>query len=183
METHPTTTAARLRGDEAELFELHYRRLVRIVRRDAGVPEAVAEDCVCFAYLQLCRRQPERRDQTPGWLRTVARHEAYAWHGYNRRFPTTDGGPAGGADGERLVERVSAAEQIPAPVDVELAFQAREALRSVAGLGQRRRIALTLQIAGFSYAEIQATLGVTYTWVNRHITEARGKLRRDAQDG
>ena len=173
-----------LRGDEAELFRLHYTTLVRRVQRRDGVPEAVAEDCASFAFLQLCRRQPNRCEQTPGWLRTVARHEAYAWHRLTNRFPSLDEGPrrTRGEEGEPL----SPAERIRAPVDVELAVEARDALRSLAELGDRRRAALTLQVAGYSYREIQGLLGVSYTWVNRHITEGRAKLRQrahDAEDG
>lgn len=41
---------------------------------------------------------------------------------------------------------------------------------------------LVLQAAGFSYNEIAERLSVTYTNVNRHITEGRAELRclRDA---
>jgi len=168
-----------LRGDEAELFRLHYATLVRKVQRRDGVPEAVAEDCASFAFMQLCRRQPSRCEHTPGWLRTVARHEAYAWHRHMRRFPSLDEGPrrTGGEGGGPI----SPAERVRAPVDVELAVDARDALRSLAGLGERRRAALTLQVAGYSYREIQQLLGVSYTWVNRHITEGRAKLRERAR--
>ena len=169
-----------LRGDEAELFRLHYTRLVRRVQRRDGVPEAVAEDCASFAFLQLCRRQPNRCEQTPGWLRTVARHEAYAWHRHMHRFPSLDEGPR--RAGDEGGEPISPAERVRAPVDVELAVDAREALRSLAGLGERRRAALTLQVLGYSYKEIQQLLGVSYTWVNRHITEGRAKLRERARE-
>jgi RNA polymerase sigma factor (sigma-70 family) len=169
-----------LRGDEAELFRLHYTTLVRRVQRRDGVPEAVAEDCASFAFLQLCRRQPTRCEHTPGWLRIVARHEAYAWHRHTHRFPSLDEGPrrTGGEGGEPI----SPAERIRAPVDVDLAVEAREALRSLAGLGERRRAALTLKVAGYSYREIQEMLGVTYTWINRHLTEGRAALRRQARE-
>jgi RNA polymerase sigma factor (sigma-70 family) len=169
-----------LRGDEAELFRLHYTRLVRQVQRCDGVPEAVAEDCASFAFLQLCCSQPERCAQTPGWLRVVARHEAYAWHRRTSRFPSLDE-PAGAprADGGA---RTTFAELVRAPLDVELAVEAREALRGLARLGDARRAALTLKVAGYSYREIQELLGVSYTWVNRHITEGRRKLRHDAAE-
>ena len=162
-----------LRGDEAELFRLHYTRLVRQVQRRDGVPEAVAEDCASIAFLQLCRRQPERCEQTPGWLRVVARHEAYAWHRHTNRCWSLDE-PAASVEGGS----VTFTDLVPAPVDVELAFDAREALRSLAGLGDRRRTALTLKVAGYSYREIQELLGVTFTWINRHITEGRAELRK-----
>ena len=169
-----------LRGDEAELFRLHYTRLVRRVQRGDGVPEAVAEDCASFAFLQLCRRQPTRCEQTPGWLRIVARHEAYAWHRHTRRCPSLDE-PVSDAP-ELGGDRATFADLVRAPVDIELAVDAREALRSLAGLGERRRTALTLKVAGYSYREIQELLGVSYTWINRHITEGRAKLRERARD-
>jgi DNA-directed RNA polymerase specialized sigma24 family protein len=37
---------------------------------------------------------------------------------------------------------------------------------------------LELKLAGFSYREIMELLGVTYTNVNRHLTEARAELRQ-----
>jgi DNA-directed RNA polymerase specialized sigma24 family protein len=47
------------------------------------------------------------------------------------------------------------------------------------GLRWRRR-ALALKLAGFSYREIMERLGVTYTNVSRHLTEARAELREAA---
>jgi DNA-directed RNA polymerase specialized sigma24 family protein len=44
--------------------------------------------------------------------------------------------------------------------------------------GPHRRTALTLRAPGYRYKEIQQLLGVTYTWVNRHVTEGRQALRR-----
>jgi len=176
MSKSSTLTPAPLRGDEAELFRLHYTILVRRVQRGDGVPEAVAEDCASFAFMQLCRTQPDRCEQTPGWLRTVARHEAYAWHRHTNRCWSLDE-PAPALDGRRA----TFTDLVPAPVDVELAVDAREALRSLAGLGDRRRTALTLKVAGYSYSEIQQLLGVTFTWINRHVTEGRAELRKRAR--
>jgi DNA-directed RNA polymerase specialized sigma24 family protein len=59
-----------------------------------------------------------------------------------------------------------------------LAVEAREALRTLAGLRWRRRRVLELKLAGFSYREVMELLGVTYTNVNRHLTEARAELRQ-----
>jgi RNA polymerase sigma factor (sigma-70 family) len=77
-------------------------------------------------------------------------------------------------------EPLTLAERVPAPVDTELAVEAREALRALAGLRWRRRRVLELKLAGFSYREIMERLGVTYTNVNRHLTEARAELREAA---
>lgn len=63
------------RGDEAELFERHGERLVRLVRSTTGASRQVAEDACSFAWIQLLRRQPER-DAVFAWLRVVATREA-----------------------------------------------------------------------------------------------------------
>jgi DNA-directed RNA polymerase specialized sigma24 family protein len=67
-------------------------------------------------------------------------------------------------------------ERVRARLHVELAHQARERLRSIAVLGTNRRTALTLRAAGYSYREIEQLLGITNTWVNRHVTEGRQAL-------
>jgi Sigma-70, region 4 len=50
----------------------------------------------------------------------------------------------------------------------------------LADLRWRRRRVLELKLAGFGYREIMERLGVTYTNVNRDLTEARAELRRAA---
>jgi DNA-directed RNA polymerase specialized sigma24 family protein len=113
----------------------------------------------------------------------VARTEARRLLSQERGLLSLDQGPPRSAprgDGEEgplpLVERLAR------PVDVELAVEAREALRSLADLRWRRRRVLALQAAGYGYKEIAEMLSVTYTNVNRHVTEGRGELRqlRDA---
>ena len=165
-----------LRGDEAQLFERHFKPLVRQVKRDAGVPEAVAEDCASFAFLQLCRRQPERF-QTGGWLRVVARHEAFAWQRQARRLRPLDPRPAGQA-GERV--RISPARRSslsPPSTSSSRSRRARPYARSPRSASDSAAT-LALQVAGYSYREIQTLRGVTYTNVNRHVTEGRAAARR-----
>jgi DNA-directed RNA polymerase specialized sigma24 family protein len=50
----------------------------------------------------------------------------------------------------------------------------------LASLEERQRETLALHVAGFSYREIQAIRGVTFTNVNRHVTERRREVRRAA---
>jgi DNA-directed RNA polymerase specialized sigma24 family protein len=88
--------------------------------------------------------------------------------------PTSEGWD--GQTGEPL----TLAERIPAPVDTELAVEAREALRALPGLRWRPRRVLALKLAGFSYHDIMEFLGVTYTNVNRHLSEGRAELRSTA---
>jgi DNA-directed RNA polymerase specialized sigma24 family protein len=65
-------------------------------------------------------------------------------------------------------------------VDGELAVEAREALRPLAGLRWRRRRVPELKPVGFSYREIMELLGVTYTNVNRQLVRGRKDLGRAA---
>jgi DNA-directed RNA polymerase specialized sigma24 family protein len=79
---HPTVPGHRghlvaLRGDESELFRRHHRWLMRVTRRRLRCSEALAEDACAHAWLQLCRTQPERTVNLPGWLRVVALHEGF----------------------------------------------------------------------------------------------------------
>jgi DNA-directed RNA polymerase specialized sigma24 family protein len=79
---HPTVPGHRghlvaLRGDESELFRRHHRWLMRVTRRRLRCSETLAEDACAHAWLQLCRTQPERTVNLPGWLRVVALHEGF----------------------------------------------------------------------------------------------------------
>jgi RNA polymerase sigma factor (sigma-70 family) len=171
-----------LRGDEAELFHHHADWLVRVTRHRLRCSEALAEDACAHAWLQLCRSQPERTQNIAGWLRVVALHEGLRLLRLAGREPLVEevGGQEHGA--EAGGRPISLAERVEAPVDVELAVEAREALRALAGLRWRRRRVFALRAAGYSYKEIAAKLGVTYTNVNRQLTRGRNELRelRDA---
>lgn len=164
------------RGDEAALFLEHQRFLVRVTTQRFGDSRDLAEDAVAFAWLQLLRYQPDR-EAVVGWLRVVARNEGYRLLRISRREPFLEDKrhrPRDAASGERLDWQ----ELLPAPLDTELAVEARDLLRALAGLRWHQRTVLTLQLAGYSYREIAERLGKTYTWVNRHLTEGRAELRR-----
>jgi RNA polymerase sigma factor (sigma-70 family) len=163
-------------GDEAALFLEHQRFLLRVTARRFGGSQELAEDGCAFAWLQLLRRQPDR-EAVIGWLRVVARNEGLRLLRISRREPLLEDRPAQRRDfasGEPL----SWQELLPAREDTELAVEARELLRALAGLRWHQRTVLTLQLAGYSYKEIAQRLGKTYTWVNRHLTEGRAELRR-----
>lgn len=74
----------------------------------------------------------------------------------------------------RSGDSVPVEEFAEAPVDVELAVEAREVLRLLADLRWRRRRVLALKVAGYSNPEVMKILSVTYTkvrgngpsWVN-----------------
>jgi DNA-directed RNA polymerase specialized sigma24 family protein len=65
-----------------------------------------------------------------------------------------------------------------APGSVEGIVEARETMVSLRGLKSHQRLVLIMKAEGFSYNEIAALTGKTYTWVNRHLTEGRKAARR-----
>ena len=165
-------------GDEAALFLEHQRFLLRVTARRFGGSQELAEDACAFAWLQLLHYQPDR-EAVAGWLRVVARNEGLRLLRISRREPFLEDRryqPNDPASGEPLDWQ----ELLAAPGDTELAVEARELLRGLAGLRWHQRTVLALQLAGYSYKEIAERLGKTYTWVNRHLTEGRAELRRRA---
>jgi RNA polymerase sigma factor (sigma-70 family) len=164
------------RGDEAALFLEHQRFLLRVTARRLGGSQDLAEDACAFAWLQLLRCQPDR-EAVVGWLRVVARNEGYRLLRISRREPFLEDRPQRRRDAG-TGEPLDWQELLPGAVDTELAVEARELLRALAGLRWHQRTVLALQLGGYSYNEIAERLGKTYTWVNRHLTEGRAELRR-----
>lgn len=158
-----------LRGDEERLFgELHPALLSRTARR-VTAPYAVIEEACSFAWLQFVLCQPERHHAF-AWLTVVARHEA--WRLARRETASTDI-----SSGSRPWTGGELAEQVEDPRTLEVEMDFKEALDLLAGLKQQQRTVLALRVAGFSYEEIAELTGRTYTWVNRHATEGRARLR------
>ena len=160
--TSPFVPRAELCGDEAELFRRHHRDLLRLVARDVNAGPQVIEDACAFAWLEFLARQPQRTNPV-GWLRVVARREAIRLARHDRR--------AAALEPHR-------ADACPGPATGH-ATQAKEALRAVAALPDRRRAVLTLQIAGHSYREIGQELRMTPRTVERQLVRARAAVRRE----
>jgi RNA polymerase sigma factor (sigma-70 family) len=166
------------RGDEGELLRRHAARLERAVAKIVPwAPPWLVEEGCGHAWEQLIRHQPGR-ERILAWLRVVAYHEVLRLnrrkvHERSLEFELT----LNGSDSPKT----SALDQLSAladPHDIETAIEAREALRALAGLRWRRRRVIALRLAGYSYKEIAERLGVTYTNVNRHVTEGQAELRR-----
>jgi hypothetical protein len=156
----PSGRVAR-RGDEESLFSEQRERLVAMVRLEIGARTALVEDGVSHAFEQLCRHQPAR-DRVVGWLRVVARYEVFRLLRNLRCEPLAEDlqrRSCAGVSGEAL----PITERVSDPHTVELAVEARQALRVLAALGQSQRETLSLAAAGHSYREIQAIRGVSYT--------------------
>lgn len=151
------------RGDEQELYRRHHDRLLRAVGLEVTAPPETIEDACQTAWLSLLRYQPDR-STVYAWLRTVAIHAAWDLAAVERRA-----GPLWSDEGEALLD----------PCTLELQFEAREALRTVASLRPRQRTDLSLLVGGFSYREIRSMTGPrTHTNVSKHIAKARAGVRR-----
>jgi DNA-directed RNA polymerase specialized sigma24 family protein len=122
---------------------------------------------------------PDRLDHLPptparpktafGWLYVVARNEAYRLSTIQRR--------------EHQPTDVRVDSTIPDRVTLDDQLHAREALRALAQLPAAQKRDLTLLIAGYSYRDIsQLTGGRTYTNVNKHLVNARARIRRQQSD-
>jgi RNA polymerase sigma factor (sigma-70 family) len=167
MSAHRAPLSAPLAGaSESERFEALYRdfapRLLSILSHGLRLPRAKVEDGCQQAWGILAGRLDVLDGPNPrAWLVTVARHECF------REFRTA---PAPVADAD---DRHSAP-----PLDDLI--EARAALRQVAALRPVRKRVFERHLAGFTYDEIATELGVTYTNVNRHVTESRAELRAAA---
>lgn len=155
--------AAKLHGDESELYAKHHDRLIRTVKGRVSTSRANVEDACSYAWFQLMRTDPGRGFPVLAWLTTVAVREAIRLERRDRR-PTelTD------HLGESLEDRKS---------DLSTAAEAREALRALADLPPRQRDALGRKIAGFSYDEISEQTGDSWRTVERQLLRARRRLR------
>jgi RNA polymerase sigma factor (sigma-70 family) len=161
-----TSTRAAPRGDEAELYRRHHRKLQHAVARVVNAPRELIEDACQTAWTILLRSQPDRRAIFT-WLRVVAIHEAYRLAAADR-----------GAHLEDLDHSEGWDAVVAHRVTIDDTLEARRALRRLAELPERQRRDLSLRVAGFSYREIaQLTGGRTYTNVNEHLGKARARIR------
>jgi RNA polymerase sigma factor (sigma-70 family) len=167
-----------LRGDEADLYARHHRRLRRIVAGRLRLSSDLVEEACQQAWLVLLRRQPDRGPTLFAWLVTVAVHEGYRVSAVHRRDASLDA-CATDADGRSTA---AVADCLAAREVVDESLEARRALRALAGLPERQRRYAMLRVAGLSYAEIAELEGVTYTNVNKHLVKARRRLKDALED-
>lgn len=155
-----TSCPVPLRGDETDLFTRYSRRVRAAVRRAVRTDDATIEDACAFAWLQLIRNQPRRESVYP-WLCKVAIREAWrlnSWHSRDLELTAPDA-VLGGFD------------------HIEISMAARDALATLAALPERQRACVALSASGWSYDEIAARSGTTFTNVNRHLARGRRRLR------
>ena len=158
---------AQLCGDEDSLFRLHNRSLVRVVRSVVCATDEDVDDACAFAWTQFLRRQPDRQ-MAFNWLVKVATREAWRLARRGRREARLEDLPV---DSCAKLGRLA----------LDDAIAARQALELLASLPDRPRRYLALQVSGYSYEDICAATGATFTNVNKNLCRARSRIRTTAQ--
>jgi hypothetical protein len=120
--------------------------------------------------MEFVRCQPDRDRHWRAWLVTTALREAWKLGGKERGHVGFD------VDGlsEGLVREAADPRDVVA-IRAELRF----ALEVFATVPERRREVKALAVTGLKYDEIQAMLGLTYTRVNRLMTEANTTIQKE----
>jgi len=151
------------------LLARHGTQILATARRYSATPED-AEDAYQRGIEILLTKAPStREEELIPWLKTVVKHEAFALRRQRERHsPVTD-------DGE-LRDR-------PAPAAVtheqaERLERLRQGAEALGHLKPHEIRALVLKAEGFSYREICAMTGWSYTKVNRLLTEGRRAFLR-----
>lgn len=155
------------------LLERHQRSFRRIAQRISLCSDD-ADDALQRAVVILLTKAPAlERERLAAWMNVVTKREALAVRHARERLL---GQPAAaGAQGDTLVELPS--ERANPVESLERAERVAEARRALADLRADERLAIVLQAQGYSYAEICAMLGWSYTKVNRCLAEGRSALR------
>ncbi len=99
-------------------------------------------------------------------MTVVTRREAHAVRRSRECFAAPDALDLAPSDRPGPAERAERSERVA------------EARLALAALKPAERVAIVLQAEGYSYAEICALCGWSYTKVNRSLAEGRDRLRR-----
>jgi RNA polymerase sigma factor (sigma-70 family) len=158
-----------LQGDESELFLEYDRPLRRRVQGLVNTSPDIVDDACSFAWMEFMRYQPERDSGWRAWLVTVAQREAWRLH-------AKEASHIGFGVGDR--DDLSWEPADPRDV-VGTRAELRSALAALAAVPERRREVKALWVTGFKYEEIKERLGLTYTRVNRLMTEANHAIQKE----
>ena len=152
-----------------ELIARHGAQILATARRYAATPEDAEDACQRGLEILLTKAPSTSEDELIPWLKTVVKHEAFALRRQrDRHSPVTD-------DGELRDRPAVAAVTHEQAERLERLRQGAEALGH---LKPHELRALILKAEGFSYREICAMTGWSYTKVNRLLTEGRRAFLR-----
>ncbi|MGI9021255.1 MAG: RNA polymerase sigma factor [Solirubrobacterales bacterium] len=166
-----TAIAAPARANAAELLASHRAALTRRARRFSLCADDAEDALQRSIEILLTRHSTLDRARLLPWMLTVVGREALAVRRRRLRELSAT------AD---VSEALAAAQsERPGPMErLERRERVSRAARLLARLKPQERRALALQAEGYSYAEIQAITGWTYTKVNRCLAEGRARLRQ-----
>jgi RNA polymerase sigma factor (sigma-70 family) len=170
----PEPNAARNRihvGAALDLLAAHGAALRRTARRHSLCADD-AEDAFAQAVEILLTKGPfDEPARLAAWMHVVTKHEAIAVRRARERL--LGGAAADSRSGEQAALDVVPSDR-PSPGElVERRERVAHSAAALAALKPQERIALALKAEGYSYAEIQALTGWTYTKVNRCMAEGR----------
>ncbi len=151
--------------DEHDLYVEYDAALRRVLAARVKTTDANLDDACSYAWTQLVAKQP-RRKAIFAWLITVATREAWRLH----RLMHRDVG--GGAD--------VALDELESPTADESAEQRlrlRDVGEALQSIHPRRRKAMLLHAAGFTYEEIAMEYGVSVERAWALVYRARVQLR------
>jgi RNA polymerase sigma factor (sigma-70 family) len=159
--------ATTLRSHHAvALLDAHAEALRRSARRVSLCPDDAEEALQRATLILLTKAPPHPPGRLAGWMHVVTRREALAVRRERERL-------LGAEVGEALVSRG------PCPAErFEIRERSRDRVRLLDRLKPDERRALLLKGEGYSYREICALTGWTYTKVNRCLAEGRTRLRQ-----
>jgi RNA polymerase sigma factor (sigma-70 family) len=151
------------------LLARHGGQILATARRYAATPEDAEDACQRGLEILLTKAPSTSEEELIPWLKTVVKHEAFALRRQRERHsPVTD-------DGELRDRPAVAAVTHEQAERLERLRQGAEALGH---LKPHEIRALVLKAEGFSYREICAMTGWSYTKVNRLLTEGRRSFLR-----
>src|SRR5215203_1786283 len=165
------TRPARAEIDAAalQLLARHGAQILATARLYAASPEDAEDACQRGLEILLTKAPSTSEDELIPWLKTVVKHEAFALRRQrDRHSPVTD-------DGELRDRPATAGVTHEQAERLERLRQGAEALGH---LKPHEIRALVLKAEGFSYREICAMTGWSYTKVNRLLTEGRRAFLR-----
>jgi RNA polymerase sigma factor (sigma-70 family) len=170
-----STDAARRRRDALALLDVAGPALRRTARRYSLCADD-ADDALQRAVEILLTKAPAIEPTgLLAWMRVVTRREALAVRRSRERLLGSPQVRRSGGESDPLDQVRS---ERPGPADaVERRERAARAASVLAILKPQERRAIALQAEGYTYAEIQALTGWTYTKVNRALAEGRARLR------
>lgn len=156
-----------VRDDAAALLAAHAPRLLGRARRLSLCADDADDALQRAIEILLTKAPPVAPDRLAAWMSTVVCREALAVRRARQRALS------GGDELEWLPC------EAPSPLErLERQERTARAATLLRRLKPQERRAIALQAEGYSYAEIQAITGWTYTKVNRCLAEGRARLRQ-----